>query len=552
MLVDILGIIGVIACSVTGALAAGRVRMDYFGVLIISFVTSLGGGTIRDVTLGNYPLAWIKDQNLLYISIISCFLTIITARYMKYLKTIFLVLDAIGLVSFAMGGVLIALNLGHGMTVACVAAVATGAFGGVLRDLLCNRIPLAFQHELYASIAIMIAIMYVSLIRLGVHSDVATILTIIMGMTVRLLAIRFKLSLRVFDYDEDKYTNVAWLERFPKPGLRKFLRREAKLQPQDATMPSDTYASRSHEMTPLDIAPVEIIADNKVVAQETKIITQVDPVLDEAHLRAVMGEPVAEEYVPSEQLAAPEATPLSAVSTSTAPTTSTAPAVQDEVVNQATPATPSHSTMTANGEALDANNPEQFQAGAYVDSPAMQTVNSEPATSNTATIHASVVELNALTTTTPDTAQLQQELAHETQELVEQALNSTYTTPEQQLLIQHTLAESQEIILQTLAVRGITLADLQDSELRVVDVVPELASVIQQEILENLQGKGLHQMLHAQYSPSASTASPTTAPLATSQTLEAPMTAPPTSQVATTQTAPTSSASSDEPEYRSA
>lgn len=435
MLVDILGIIGVIACSVTGALAAGRVRMDYFGVLIISFVTSLGGGTIRDVTLGNYPLAWIKDQNLLYISIISCFLTILTARYMKYLKTIFLVLDAIGLVSFAMGGVLIALNLGHGMTVACVAAVATGAFGGVLRDLLCNRIPLAFQHELYASIAIMIAIMYVSLIRLGVHSDVATILTIIMGMTVRLLAIRFKFSLRVFDYDEDKYTNVAWLERFPKPGLRKFLRRETKLQPQDAAMPADTYASRSHEMTTLDIAPVEIVADNKVVAQETKIITQVDPVLEEDHLVAMQGEPIQEVYVTLEQM----------------------PATATSTINSGT------------------------SAGAT------------PTPTQTVTPTIQVA-------TTPAQV-LQQELASETQDLVQEALDASYTTPEQQLLIQHTLAESQEIILQTLAVRGITLADLQDSELRVVDVVPELATVIQQEILANLQGKGLHQMLQTSTSP---------------------------------------------------
>lgn len=274
MLIDILGLIGVIACAVTGALQAGRVRMDYFGVIIISFVTALGGGTIRDLMLNNYPLAWIKDPLLLYTTISCSLLTILLARYMKYLKSIFLILDAIGLVSFALGATLIALDLGHGMTMACVAAVATGAFGGVIRDILCNRIPLAFQHELYASIAIVIAMVYVGLVKIGVNTEVAIVLTTTLGLTIRLLAIKFKLSLRVFDYDEDKYTNVAWLEKLPHPNLRKiiFIRRQNKLVQHDAKLPSDTFASRSHTFQELDVAPIEHLDGNRVVAKEEAII----------------------------------------------------------------------------------------------------------------------------------------------------------------------------------------------------------------------------------------------------------------------------------------
>lgn len=213
MLLEILNLIGVIACAVTGALAAGRVKMDWFGVIMISMVTALGGGSVRDVLLMNYPLPWVKDSYLLFVVAGCSFVTIWAARYMYYLKTIFLVLDAIGMVAFTLLGAQAALSLGHGLTIACVAGVCTGSFGGVIRDILCNRIPLAFKAELYASIAFLTSVVYWLLLKVGVGVNTAVICCLVFGISFRLLAIRFNLSLPVFDYDEERYQHVNWLDR---------------------------------------------------------------------------------------------------------------------------------------------------------------------------------------------------------------------------------------------------------------------------------------------------------------------------------------------------
>lgn len=378
MLIDILGLIGVIACAVTGALQAGRVRMDYFGVIIISFVTALGGGTIRDLMLNNYPLAWIKDPLLLYTTISCSLLTILLARYMKYLKSIFLILDAIGLVSFALGATLIALDLGHGMTMACVAAVATGAFGGVIRDILCNRIPLAFQHELYASIAIVIAMVYVGLVKIGVNTEVAIVLTTTLGLTIRLLAIKFKLSLRVFDYDEDKYTNVAWLEKLPHPNLRKiiFIRRQNKLVQHDAKLPSDTFASRSHTFQELDVAPIEHLDGNRVVAKEEAIIVTA--------------------HTPTSQSQDQTVTPLA---------TATTPATVATQEKPATPATLTTSAFSQVGKEIEATpqsqiNPTINTSSASSDGSALvaNNITTSPTTLATASEITSASQLSTTTT----------------------------------------------------------------------------------------------------------------------------------------------------------
>lgn len=93
----------------------------------------------------------------------------------------------------------------HGWVIACVAAVVTGAFGGVLRDLLCNRIPLVFRKELYASISFLSTCIYIGLQELGLHQNVVVVLTLILGFGLRLLAIRFKLGLPIFEFDEAQY-----------------------------------------------------------------------------------------------------------------------------------------------------------------------------------------------------------------------------------------------------------------------------------------------------------------------------------------------------------
>ena len=202
---DLLLVIYLIAITteaMSGALAAGRRNMDIFGVVVIAFVTALGGGTIRDVVLGNYPVGWTQHPEYAYLVILAGLATTIVARFMHQMKQIFLALDAMGLVAFSLIGCNVALRLNYPTIVVIMSGMLTGISGGILRDVLCNQVPVVFRRELYASVSLFVCVAFLGLRAAGVHPDLNTAICFISGFGFRMLALRFGWKLPTFSYQQ--------------------------------------------------------------------------------------------------------------------------------------------------------------------------------------------------------------------------------------------------------------------------------------------------------------------------------------------------------------
>lgn len=197
-------LVAITAEAMTGALSAGRRGMDWFGVVLIACITALGGGSVRDVLLGHYPLTWVKHPEYLVLTSFAALLTIFIAPLMRHLRSLFLVLDALGLVAFTLIGCMTALEMGQGMLVASISGVVTGVFGGILRDIFCNDIPLVFRRELYASVSFAAAWFYLGCVHFNVPAEQAILLTLFGGFLLRLLAIRFHWEMPKFHYNDQQ------------------------------------------------------------------------------------------------------------------------------------------------------------------------------------------------------------------------------------------------------------------------------------------------------------------------------------------------------------
>ena len=197
-------LVAVAAQAMTAALAAGRRSMDWAGVCMLGCITALGGGTIRDVLLGHYPLVWVQNPSYLAITIAAAFITILIARVVHRLNVVFLVLDAIGLVVFTIAGCNVAWQTDASLPIVIVSGMITGCAGGVLRDILCNDVPLLFRSELYASVSVVTGLFYTTAFGLTLNSDVWTALTFVIGLSFRLLAIRFKWEMPKFVFNSEE------------------------------------------------------------------------------------------------------------------------------------------------------------------------------------------------------------------------------------------------------------------------------------------------------------------------------------------------------------
>ena len=203
LILHALYVVAVTAEAMTAALAAGRRSMDWVGVCLLAAVTALGGGSLRDVLLGHHPLVWVAHPEYLLLTAAAALATVAAARFMHRLRQMFLLLDAIGLVVFTVIGCNIAIGMGLPVVVVIVAGMITGCAGGVLRDVLCNEIPLLFRAELYASVSVVTGLLYLGGLRLGLPHDAVMFAAMGFGLAMRLLALRYGWNMPKFVYTRD-------------------------------------------------------------------------------------------------------------------------------------------------------------------------------------------------------------------------------------------------------------------------------------------------------------------------------------------------------------
>jgi len=197
-----LDIFGIIVFALSGALMAGRYKLDPFGVVVLASVTAVGGGTIRDAILQT-PVFWVVEPYYLYVILVTAILTIILIRQPKRIpKRFLLIADALGLALFAVLGTQKSIALGAPLPVAIVMGTITGVAGGMIRDVLCNVIPMILRKEIYALAAMLGGGLFVILHLLGWSDNEATIVAILGALILRLAAIYWQVSLPAFDIIE--------------------------------------------------------------------------------------------------------------------------------------------------------------------------------------------------------------------------------------------------------------------------------------------------------------------------------------------------------------
>lgn len=195
---NILDLLGTIAFTVSGALVAMNKKFDPFGVFIVGFVTAVGGGTLRDVLIGRVPVSWMEQTYYVYTILATVILAIIFRNKLKHLSKSMFLFDTIGLGIFTIIGTEIGVQSNLSPIISIALGTMSAAFGGVLRDILCNQIPVVFRKEIYATAAIIGAITYIILHNLGVNSSIIYMSTTTIVIIIRLIAVKYHLSLPTF------------------------------------------------------------------------------------------------------------------------------------------------------------------------------------------------------------------------------------------------------------------------------------------------------------------------------------------------------------------
>ena len=201
---EVIDILGTAAFAVSGASVAIQKKLDIFGVLVIAFATAIGGGTTRDIMLGATPVAWLKDESTVAVILISAVATLFF-DFSKKIPRTHLLFDTLGLGLFTIVGIGKALEYGLSPIICVAIGTITACFGGVARDVLLNNIPVIFRKEIYASACIAGGIVFFLCVSLNMDKKMAAIVCLFTIVSIRVLALRFHLSLPSFHISSSEH-----------------------------------------------------------------------------------------------------------------------------------------------------------------------------------------------------------------------------------------------------------------------------------------------------------------------------------------------------------
>ncbi len=186
---------GTLVFSISGVITAIHKKFDLVGTLVIGFVTAIGGGTIRDLLIGRTPVGWLNDRNY-FIAILGGYIVayLFRARILGLRRSMFL-FDTIGIGLFTVLGIDVSLSYGLNIEICLLMGVISACFGGVLRDVLTNEIPLIFRKEIYASACLIGGVVYLVLLQYIENENVAIVGSIVTVIVIRYLSVKNSWSL---------------------------------------------------------------------------------------------------------------------------------------------------------------------------------------------------------------------------------------------------------------------------------------------------------------------------------------------------------------------
>lgn len=201
----ILELLGTIVFAISGALAAGEsAGKNWFGVVFVGFVTAIGGGSLRDILLGSYPLVWVKDVNFIYAILVGILIMRFFFIDFNKIRKEMLLFDAMGIALFAILGTEKALGLGVHPLVAAIMGMFTAVMGGVIRDTLVNKTPIIFGKEIYATACLIGSGLFILLSYFEMHRTTNMIISIVFITAFRLMSLKYKWYIPIFRMGEFK------------------------------------------------------------------------------------------------------------------------------------------------------------------------------------------------------------------------------------------------------------------------------------------------------------------------------------------------------------